>query len=169
MFSCDKIACCTLFWYFRSEKEKLGRVSLSFYFLFNFLRDVQGSPSERAVTKCHAPTLPPMIIHHLNIAVITWSNFEAGIDVNGIIIGVIDHNSSIDVVDVSAGVNVAVVKLREGSVRCVEHWARCLGVQSMVGAWYGFERLMLWSGSLACERCFKEFHPEWGVDAVWGY
>ena len=75
-----------------------------------------------------------MLIHHLNIAVITWSNFEAGIDINGIITGVIDHNSSIDVVDVSTGVNVAVVMLREGGVRCVEHWARCLGFQSMAGA-----------------------------------
>ena len=134
MFSSDKVACDTLFWYIRSEVEKLGRISLCFYFLFNSLGDVQGSPSERAVTKCHTPTLPPMIIHHLNIAVITWSNFEAGIDVNGIITEVIDHNPSIDVVDVSTGVNVAVVMLREGSVRCVEHWARCLGVQSMVGA-----------------------------------
>ncbi len=64
-----------------------------------------------------------MFIHHLNIAVITWSNFEAGIDINGIIMGVIELNASIDVVDVSTGVNVAVVMLREGSVGHFEHWA----------------------------------------------
>ena len=153
MFSSDKVACDTLFWYIRSEVEKLGRISLCFYFLFNSLGDVQGSPSEPAVAKCHAPTLPSMFIHHLNIAVITWSNFEAGIDINGIIMGVIELNASIDVVDVSTGVNVAVVMLREGSVRHFEHWARCSGFQSLAGACDGFERLKFWGGSLACEHC----------------
>jgi hypothetical protein len=141
MFSCDKIACCTLFWYFRSEKEKLGRVSLSFYFLFNFLGDVQGSPSEASVATCHAPTLPPMIIHHLNIAVITWSNFEAGIDVNGIIVGVTQIHSSIDIMNVSTGVNIAVVKLRGGGMRSCDAWFG-VSVVGKAGAGVGFRRLM---------------------------
>ena len=57
-------------------------------FLFIFFGDVQCSPSETAVAECHAPTLPPMVNHHVNIAVITWSNFEAGININGIIVDV---------------------------------------------------------------------------------
>jgi hypothetical protein len=52
-----------------------------------------------------------VLIHHLNIDVVARSNFEAGIDINGIIMGVIDQNSPIDVVNVSTGVNIAVVKL----------------------------------------------------------
>ena len=82
-----------------------------------------------------------MLIHHLNIAVITWSNFEAGIDINGIITGVIDHNSSIDVVDVSTGVNVAVVKLRGGGVRGCDAWFG-VSVVGMAGAGVGCRRLM---------------------------
>ncbi len=140
MFSCDKIACCTLFWCF-SEKEKLGRVSLSFYFLFNFLGDVQGSPSEASVAKCHAPTLPPMTIHHLNIAVITWSNFEASIDVNGIIVHVTQIHSSFDIMNVGAGVNIAVVKRRGGGVTSCVAWFG-VSVVGKAGAGVGFRRLM---------------------------
>jgi len=55
-----------------------------------------------------------MLIHHPNIVVVTRSNFEVRININGPIFGVIDPDSSIDVVSVRAGVNVAVVKLGGG-------------------------------------------------------
>ena len=145
MFSSDKVACYTLSWYFifRSEVVKFFRIRISHSssFPFNLLRDVHGSPSEPAVTKCHAPTLPPMLIHHLNIAVITWSNFEAGIDVNGIIVGVTQIHSSIDIMNVSTGVNIAVVKLRGGGMRSCDAWFG-VSVVGKAGAGVGFRRLM---------------------------
>ena len=82
-----------------------------------------------------------MLIHHLNINVVARSNFEAGIDIDGIIMGVIEHNPSIDVVNVSTAVNIAVVKLMGGGVRSCDAWFG-VSVVGMAGAGVGFRRLM---------------------------
>jgi hypothetical protein len=73
------------------------------FFHFNLLCDVQGSPREATVAEYHAPTLPPVLIRHLNIGVVARRNFEAGIDINGIIMGLIDQNSPIEVTNAAKG------------------------------------------------------------------
>ena len=52
-----------------------------------------------------------MRIRHFNIAGVAWSNFETGFNVNGCI-AISNYSPCIDVVNVSAGVNVAIVALR---------------------------------------------------------
>ncbi len=99
--------------------------------LFNLLGYVYGRISKPAVAEHHAPTSPSMRIHHMNIGVIAWSNFEAGINVNGIILAVIDFNPPTDVVNVSTGVNVVVVALSGNVARHCERWVRGARVQSL--------------------------------------
>jgi hypothetical protein len=64
----------------------------------------------RSVAECQVPTSPRMRIHHFNIAGVAWSNFETGFNVNGCI-AISNYFTCIDVVNVSAGVNVAIVAL----------------------------------------------------------
>ena len=54
-----------------------------------------------------------MRVRHFNIAGVAWSNFKPGINTNGRI-AIINDSLSIDVVNVSAGVDEALVELQEG-------------------------------------------------------
>jgi hypothetical protein len=71
----------------------MGAVSLIYVF--------QSKPNQ-----LHLP-----ILLHESIGVIACSNFEAGVNINGRIIGVIDFHPRTDVVNASTGVNVVVVTL----------------------------------------------------------
>jgi hypothetical protein len=51
-----------------------------------------------------------MRVGHFNIAGVTWSNFKPGINTNGRT-AIINDSMSIDVVNVSAGVDEALVAL----------------------------------------------------------
>jgi hypothetical protein len=53
-----------------------------------------------------------MRVRHFNIAGVAWSNFKPGINVNGRT-AIIDIILLIDVVNMSAGVDEALVALRE--------------------------------------------------------
>ena len=77
-----------------------------------YLVDVLGRPSHLAVAEYQGITSPRMRVRHFNIAGVAWSNFKPGIDINGRI-AIIEYNLSIDVVNVSAGVDKALVELRE--------------------------------------------------------
>ena len=74
------------------------------------LGEVQGRASLRAVAEYQALTSPRMRVRHFNIAGVAWSNFKPGINTNGrtAISNVI---LSIDVVNVGAGVDEALVAL----------------------------------------------------------
>jgi hypothetical protein len=72
--------------------------------------DAQGSVSPRAVAEYQPVTSPPMRVRHFNIAGVAWSNFKTGINTNGRI-AIFNHSLSIDVVNVGAGVDVALVAL----------------------------------------------------------
>jgi hypothetical protein len=75
--------------------------------------DAQGSVSPCTdAAENQSPTSPRMRVRHFNIAGVAWSNFKPGIDINGRI-AIIEYNLSIDVVNVSAGVDKALVELRE--------------------------------------------------------
>ena len=52
-----------------------------------------------------------MRIHHFNIASVAWSNFKPGINTNGRT-AIFNDSLSIDVVNVSAGVDEALVELK---------------------------------------------------------
>ena len=54
-----------------------------------------------------------MRVRHFNIAGVAWSNFKPGIDINGRI-AISNDSPSIDVVNVGAGVDEALVALQEG-------------------------------------------------------
>ena len=71
--------------------------------------DVQGRASHRAVAEYQAPTSPRMRVRHFNIAGVAWSNFKPGINTNGRT--AIFNVMSIDVVNVGAGVDEALVAL----------------------------------------------------------
>ncbi len=68
-----------------------------------------------------------MRVCHFNIAAVAWSNFKPGIDIN--VIAIIIFSLSIDVANVGAGVDKALIELQEGGVRGetlsaeVEGWA----------------------------------------------
>ena len=51
-----------------------------------------------------------MRVRHFNIAGVAWSNFKPGIDINGRT-AIFNDSLSIDVVNVSAGVDEALVAL----------------------------------------------------------
>ena len=57
-----------------------------------------------------------MRVRHLNIAGVAWSNFKPGINTNRRT-AVFNVSLSIDVVNVGAGVDEALVALQEGEVR----------------------------------------------------
>ena len=57
-----------------------------------------------------------MRVRHFNIAGVAWSNFKPGINTNGRT-AILNESLSIDVVNVGAGVDEALVKLREVGVR----------------------------------------------------
>ena len=67
---------------FAPTRRKFPAPSLNLT-IFNFLSEVYGRISEAAVAEDHAPTSPSMRIHHMNVGVVAWSNFETGINVNG--------------------------------------------------------------------------------------
>ena len=52
-----------------------------------------------------------MRVRHFNIAAVAWSNFKPGIDINGRI-AISNDSLSIDVVNVGAGIHIAVVELK---------------------------------------------------------
>ena len=54
-----------------------------------------------------------MRVRHFNIAGVAWSNFKPGIDINGRI-AILNDSLSIDVMNVGAGVDKALVELQEG-------------------------------------------------------
>ena len=54
-----------------------------------------------------------MRVRHFNIAGVAWSNFKPGIDINGRT-AILNDSLSIDVVNMSTGVDEALVALQEG-------------------------------------------------------
>ncbi len=54
-----------------------------------------------------------MRVRHFNIAGVAWSNFKPGIDINGRT-AIINDSLSIDVMNVGAGVDEALIELQEG-------------------------------------------------------
>ncbi len=54
-----------------------------------------------------------MRVRHFNIAGVAWSNFKSGIDTNGRI-AIMNDSLSIDVMNVSGGVDEALIELQEG-------------------------------------------------------
>jgi hypothetical protein len=72
---------------------------------------VHGRVSKGAVAEYQGRTAPRMRVRHFNIAGVAWSNFKPGINVNGrtAILNVI--LVLLDVVNVSAGVDEALVAL----------------------------------------------------------
>jgi hypothetical protein len=78
------------------------------------LGDAQGRVSRRAVAEYQAPTSPRMRVRHFNIAGVAWSNFKPGINTNGRkVIFNVSVTLSIDVVNVGAGVDEALVQLKD--------------------------------------------------------
>ena len=74
---------------------------------------MQGRGSRRAVAEYQAPTSPRMRVRHFNIAGVAWSNFKPGINTNGRT-AIFNFSLSIDVANVGAGVDEALVALQEG-------------------------------------------------------
>ncbi len=54
-----------------------------------------------------------MRVRHFNIAGVAWSNFKPGIDTNGRP-AILNFSLSIDVMNVSGGVDKALIELQEG-------------------------------------------------------
>ncbi len=54
-----------------------------------------------------------MRVRHFNIAGVAWSNFKPGIDINGRS-AILNVGLSIDVANVGAGVDEALIELQEG-------------------------------------------------------
>ena len=75
--------------------------------------DLQGRASPRAVAEYQAITSPRMRVRHFNIAGVAWSNFKPGINTNGRF-AIKNVSLSIDVVNVSTGVDEALMALKEG-------------------------------------------------------
>ncbi len=75
------------------------------------LGDSLGRVSPRAVAEYQAQTSPPMRVRHFNIAGVAWSNFKPDINANGRI-AILNDIWSIDVVNVGAGIHIAVVELK---------------------------------------------------------
>ncbi len=76
----------------------------------------QGCDSHRAVAEYHEITFPRMRVRHFNIAGVAWSNFKPGINTNGRT-AISNMILSIDVVNLTAGVDKAIVALREVGVK----------------------------------------------------
>ncbi len=90
----------------RISHAKIARYTL----LRGFVGDPQGRASRRAVTEYQDTTSPHMRVRHFNIAGDAWSNFKPGINTNGRTT-IFNLSLSIDVVNVSAGVDEALVAL----------------------------------------------------------
>ena len=75
------------------------------------LGDAQGRVSRRAVAEYQAPTSPRMRVRHFNIAGVAWSNFKPAINTNRRK-SIFNEIPSIDVVNVGAGIHIAVVELK---------------------------------------------------------
>ena len=71
---------------------------------------MQGRVSRRAVAEYQVITSPRMRVRHFNIAGVAWSNFKPGINTNGRT-AILNAIQSIDAVDMSAGVDEALVEL----------------------------------------------------------
>ena len=71
---------------------------------------MQGRVNRRAVAEYQAITSPRMRVRHFNIAGVAWSNFKPAINTNGRF-AIFNDSLSIDVANVSAGVDEAVVAL----------------------------------------------------------
>ena len=69
-----------------------------------------GRVSRRAVAEYQAHTSPRMRVRHFNIAGVAWSNFKPGINTNGRT-AILNAIQSIDAVNMSAGVDEALVEL----------------------------------------------------------
>ena len=74
------------------------------------LGDDQARASRRAVAEYQGKTSPRMRVRHFNIAGVAWSNFKPRINTNGRI-AILNFSLSIDVVNVGAGVDEALVAL----------------------------------------------------------
>ena len=74
------------------------------------LGEFQETGSHRAVAEYEILTFPRMLVRHFNIAGVAWRNFKPGINTNGRT-AIYDQILSIDVVNVSAGVDKALVDL----------------------------------------------------------
>ncbi len=88
-------------------------ISLAKVARYTLARVVQGRPSMRAVAEYQERTSPRMRVRHFNIAGVAWSNFKPGIDINGPI-AIINDSLPIDVVNMSAGIDEALMELQEG-------------------------------------------------------
>ena len=77
-----------------------------------YLVDVLGRPSHLAVAEYQGITSPRMRVRHFNIAGVAWSNFKPGIDINGRI-AIYNESLSIDVANVGAGVDKALVQMKD--------------------------------------------------------
>ncbi len=74
------------------------------------LGDAQGRGSHLAVAEYQVLTSPRMRVRHFNIAAVAWSNFKPGINTNGRT-AILNFSLPIDVTNVSAGVDEALVAL----------------------------------------------------------
>ena len=72
--------------------------------------DAASRASIRAVAEYKKMTSPRMRVRHFNIAGVAWSNFKPSININGRP-AIFNDSPSIDVVNVSAGVDEALVAL----------------------------------------------------------
>ncbi len=85
-------------------------ISLAKVARYTLARVVQGRPSMRAVAEYQGITCPNMRVRHFNIAGVAWSNFKPRIDINGRF-AIINDSLPIDVVNVSTGIDEALVAL----------------------------------------------------------
>jgi hypothetical protein len=90
--------------------NRISLAKIARYTLGSPLGDEQGRGSHPAVAEYQAITSPRMRVRHFNIAGVAWSNFKPGINTNGRA-AIFNHISSIDVANVGAGVNEALVAL----------------------------------------------------------
>ena len=100
---------------FTKQKLQRSRHARRCTFIIRAHIEVPGSVSHRAVAEYQAPTTSPrMRVRHFNIAVVqAWSNFKPGMNVNGSA-AIVNFIVPIDVVNVGAGVDEALVELRRG-------------------------------------------------------
>jgi hypothetical protein len=89
----------------RISLAKIERYTLG----IGLMGDVQGSGSYLAVAEYQERTSPRMRVRHFNIAGVAWSNFKPGINTNAT--AILNSSLSIDVVNVRAGVDEALVAL----------------------------------------------------------
>ena len=86
-------------------------ISLAKIARYTLVIGAQGRHSRRAVAEYQEITSPRMRVRHFNIAGVAWSNFKPGINTNGRK-AIINVSLSIDVANVGAGVDEALVRER---------------------------------------------------------